>query len=143
MSGATKPRAGQPTVDGARSIIQKAAKRFNPKRLLANTSVGKPSLICRIQEYRRRPRKSVPACAKLVGMSEDTRILQFLEKIEQGKPIKGVCSVCRRLFVAESKPGERLEVALLRMRPEFDAHDCHEETRQMTARIVRATKERL
>jgi hypothetical protein len=76
-------------------------------------------------------------------MSEDTRTFQFLEKIEQGKPIKGVCSACSRLFIAESKPGERLEEVLLRMRPEFDAHDCHEETRQMTARIVRATEEKL
>ena len=77
-------------------------------------------------------------------MSEDTRTFQFLEKIEEGKPIKGVCSVCSRLFIAESKPGERVDEVLLRMRADFDAHDCHEETRQMTARIVRAaTKEKL
>ena len=88
-------------------------------------------------------RQSVPTCGKLVVMSELTRTFQFLEKIEQGKTIKGACSVCSRLFVAESKPGEQVDDVLLRMRAEFDAHDCHEETRQMTARIVRATKERL
>jgi hypothetical protein len=76
-------------------------------------------------------------------MSE-TRTFQFFEKIEPGNPIKGTCSVCNRLFVAEFKPGERMDELLLRMRADFDAHDCHEETRQMTARIVKAvTKEKL
>lgn len=71
-------------------------------------------------------------------MSEHTRTLQFFEKMVLGKPIKGVCSACNRLFIAESKPGEQMDDVLLRMRADFDAHDCHEETRQMTARIVRA-----
>ena len=70
-------------------------------------------------------------------MSE-TRTFQFFETMEQGKPIKGVCSVCSRLFIVESKPEDRMDEVLLRMRADFDAHDCHEETRQMTARIVRA-----
>ncbi len=64
--------------------------------------------------------------------------------MEQGKPIKGICSVCKKLFIEEFKPGERMDEVLLRMRADFDAHDCHEETREMTARIVRAaTKEKL
>lgn len=75
-------------------------------------------------------------------MSE-TRTFQFFETMEQGKPIKGVCSVCSRLFIVESKPADRMDEVLLRMRADFDAHDCHEETREMTARIVRAaTKEK-
>ncbi|MFZ3339674.1 MAG: hypothetical protein WA609_19635 [Terriglobales bacterium] len=75
-------------------------------------------------------------------MSEN-RTFQFFETVEQGKPIKGACSVCSRLFIAEPKPGEQTEEVLLRMRADFDAHDCHEETRQMTARIVKAvTKEK-
>jgi hypothetical protein len=74
-------------------------------------------------------------------MSE-ARTFQFFETVEQGKPIKGACSACSRLFIAEPKPGERTDEVLLRMRADFDAHDCHEETRQMTARIVKAvTKE--
>lgn len=77
-------------------------------------------------------------------MNEHIRTLQFFEKVEQGNPIKAVCSACSRVFIAESKPGERMDDILLRMRADFDAHDCHEETRQMTARIVRAaTKEKL
>jgi hypothetical protein len=77
-------------------------------------------------------------------MSEHTRTFQFFEKVEQGNPIKGACSVCNKLFIAEPKPGERMDEVLLRMRGDFDGHDCHEETRQMTARIVRAaTKEKL
>ena len=75
-------------------------------------------------------------------MSE-ARTFQFFETVEQGKPIKGACSACSRLFIAEPKPGERTDEVLLRMRGDFDAHDCHEETRQMTARIVKAvTKEK-
>jgi hypothetical protein len=76
-------------------------------------------------------------------MSEHTRTFQFFEKMEQGNPIKGVCSDCSRLFIADAKPGERTDDMLLRMRADFDTHDCHEETRQMTARIVRAAKEKL
>jgi hypothetical protein len=79
----------------------------------------------------------------LLPMSEHPRMLQFLEKMGPGSPIKGACSACRRVFVAEPKPGERTDDVLLRMRADFDAHDCHEETRQMTARIVRAAKEKL
>jgi hypothetical protein len=70
------------------------------------------------------------------------RTFQFFETMEQGKPIKGACSACSKLFLAEPEPGEPVEQVLLRMRADFDAHDCHEETRQMTARIVRATKEK-
>lgn len=77
-------------------------------------------------------------------MSEHGRTFQFIEKIEEGKPIKGRCNLCNRLFIGEPKPRERADDVLLRMRADFDAHDCHEETRQMTARIVRAaTKEKL
>jgi hypothetical protein len=63
--------------------------------------------------------------------------------MEQGNPIKGMCSACGRLFIGEFKTGERTDDVLLRMRADFDGHDCHEETQQMTARIVRAaTKEK-
>ncbi len=77
-------------------------------------------------------------------MSEQTRTFQFFEKLKEGSPIRGICSACNRLFTAESKPGERIDELLVRMRADFEAHDCHEETRQMTARIVReATKEKI
>ncbi|MGB9198502.1 MAG: hypothetical protein WCB53_16395 [Terriglobales bacterium] len=59
-------------------------------------------------------------------MSKSTRTFQFFEKIEQGNPVKGVCSACSRLFVAESKPAERMDDVLLRMRADFEAHDCYE-----------------
>jgi hypothetical protein len=76
-------------------------------------------------------------------MSDGTRTFQFFEAIEQDKPIRGTCSACSRLFTAEPNPGERTDDVLMRMRSEFDDHDCHEETRQMTARIVKAaTKEK-
>jgi hypothetical protein len=71
-------------------------------------------------------------------MSEHTRTFQFFEKVEKGSPVKGVCSSCSRLFITEPKAGERMDEVLLRMRGDFDGHDCHEETRQMAARIVRA-----
>lgn len=68
-----------------------------------------------------------------------TRTLQFFEKMELGNPIKGICSVCKKLFIAESKSEDRMDEVLLRMRNDFDAHDCHEETREITARIVRGS----
>ena len=74
-------------------------------------------------------------------MSEDTRTFQFFEKMEPGRPIKGFCSACKKLFIAEPKPGEQMDEVLVRMRAEFDAHDCHEETRAITARIVRGVTE--
>ena len=77
-------------------------------------------------------------------MSDTTRTFQFFETMKEGIPIKGACSVCSRLFIGEPNPGEQMEEVLLRMRADFDAHDCHEETRQMTARIVKAvTKHKL
>jgi hypothetical protein len=69
------------------------------------------------------------------------RTFQFLEKMEQGKPMKGRCSLCNRLFVGDPKPGERADDVLLRMRSDFDAHDCHEETRQIVTRIVREARD--
>jgi hypothetical protein len=76
-------------------------------------------------------------------MNEHTRTFQFFEKVEQGNPIKGTCSACNRLFVSDFRPGDRADEVLLRMRADFEGHDCHEETRQMTARIVKGTKERV
>jgi hypothetical protein len=73
-------------------------------------------------------------------MGDANRTFQFFETIEQDKPIRGTCSACSRLFTAEPNPGERTDDVLLRMRADFDQHDCHEETRQMTARIVKAAK---
>jgi hypothetical protein len=52
--------------------------------------------------------QSVSAYATLGAVSEDTRTLKFFEKAEQRKPIKSVCSVCSKLFIAESKLGERV-----------------------------------
>jgi len=72
-----------------------------------------------------------------VGMSKHGRALQFFEKIEHGKPIRGRCSLCKRQFIGESKPGEGTDDVLQRMRAEFDAHNCNEETREIVARIVR------
>jgi hypothetical protein len=54
----------------------------------------------------------------------------------------GRCSLCKRQFIGESKPGERTDNVLLRMRAEFDAHNCAEETREIVARIVRKVTEK-
>jgi len=61
--------------------------------------------------------------------------------MEPGKPMKGICSICNRLFIGESKPGERVDDVLLRMQADFDAHDCHEQTQQMVARIVKEARD--
>lgn len=77
--------------------------------------------------------------SETVGMSD--RTFQFFEKMEQGEPIKGRCSLCDRVFVGAPHPGERADDVLLRMRSDFDAHDCHEETRQIVTRIVREARD--
>jgi hypothetical protein len=59
----------------------------------------------------------------MVQVRQHSRSLQF-KNIEQGQPVSAVCSRCKRLFRAMPKPGERTDDLLLRMRADFDEHDC-------------------
>lgn len=56
-------------------------------------------------------------------VDELPRFLEF-EKIEQGAPIEARCSDCDRLFRVSPKPGDRTDDLLLRLRAEFESHDC-------------------
>jgi hypothetical protein len=54
------------------------------------------------------------------------RYLHF-DNIDMEKPdIKSQCSRCGQAFTAEPKPGERVDDVLLRIRAEFNSHQCHE-----------------
>lgn len=56
-------------------------------------------------------------------MKKHNRYLQF-ENIEPGQPVSSECSLCKRTFRVIPEPKERTDDVLLRMRAEFDAHDC-------------------
>ena len=73
-------------------------------------------------------------------MLKRERILQF-ENIEEGEPIKARCSFCDRPFIGKYGPGERTDAVLLRMRADFEAHNCKEDASQAAARIVREATE--
>ena len=45
--------------------------------------------------------------------------------MKSGMPLTGECSVCGRPFFGKPKLGENMEEALIRMRREFDAHNCN------------------
>jgi hypothetical protein len=52
------------------------------------------------------------------------RYLHFDNLDIEHLPVTSRCSVCEKVFSAEVKPGERLDDVLLRIRAEFDAHEC-------------------
>lgn len=56
-------------------------------------------------------------------MAKNDRYLQF-SLIELDQPIHGWCSACDREFSAAPQLGERTDDVLLRLRAEFEAHDC-------------------
>lgn len=53
------------------------------------------------------------------------RQLHF-SKLEVGRPVLATCSVCERIFISIPLPGERCDDVILRLRDEFNSHDCQE-----------------
>ena len=52
------------------------------------------------------------------------RYLHF-DNIDMQQPdISSRCSLCGQTFCAEPKPGERVDDVLLRIRAEFNDHEC-------------------
>lgn len=75
--------------------------------------------------------------APAVTMSTKNRYLQF-DNIDMEKPdISSRCSGCGREFTAEPKVAERVDDVLLRLRAEFEAHNCRECTTSMYEGRVR------
>jgi hypothetical protein len=58
-------------------------------------------------------------------MRNHSRYLEF-SKITVGEPVVARCSICKRDFVADPRPNERMDDVILRLRAEFAAHHCHE-----------------
>ncbi len=71
-----------------------------------------------------------------VGVQRHNRELQFTE-MRPGQTMMARCSVCKRLFRAIPKISETADNTALRIRADFDAHDCNEDHSQAAARIVR------
>ena len=61
-------------------------------------------------------------------MTSTDRYLHF-DNIDMDKPvINAQCSRCKREFTATPKAGERIDDVLLRIRGEFNAHECEVQT---------------
>ena len=57
-------------------------------------------------------------------MSTSDRYLHF-ENLDMAQPtISSQCSCCGQTFAAEPKPGETIDDVLLRIRAEFNSHQC-------------------
>ncbi|GEM_PF-2611580 len=61
-------------------------------------------------------------------MPNPQRYLQFT-KVEMGYNLEAHCSVCDRKFVGTPQFGEHVDEALLRMREDFELHDCAQQTK--------------
>jgi hypothetical protein len=63
-------------------------------------------------------------------MTSVDRYLHF-DNIDMEQPeISSQCSHCGRTFEAEPRPGERVDDVLLRIRREYNSHECHERLKQ-------------
>jgi len=58
-------------------------------------------------------------------VKKQSRYLHF-DNIEAGQRISSECSLCKRPFFANYRPDERTDDVLIRIRAEFEAHDCHQ-----------------
>jgi hypothetical protein len=73
-------------------------------------------------------------------MRSHTRELKFA-KMVTSQPVSAQCSACKRVFVAKPGASDRTDDLALRIKAEFDRHDCNEDASQAAARIVKeATK---
>lgn len=60
-------------------------------------------------------------------MTSSDRYLHF-DNIDMDEPvISSRCSCCAREFAANPKRGERVDDLLMRIRAEFNAHECQEQ----------------
>ena len=73
-------------------------------------------------------------------MQKHNRELEFTEMLP-GQTMTARCSICKRPFRDTPKAGERADTLALRMRLQFEAHDCDEDASQAAARIVREATE--
>jgi hypothetical protein len=67
-------------------------------------------------------------------MRSHARELTF-SKMTTGEPVTGRCSVCKHVFIAKAHGNERHDVLVLRVREEFNAHDCNLDSSQNALRI--------
>jgi hypothetical protein len=73
-------------------------------------------------------------------MRSHARELKFAKMVTNA-PISARCSVCQRVFIAKPGASDRTDDLALRIRAEFDQHNCDEDASQAAARIVRGATE--
>jgi len=62
---------------------------------------------------------------KAKATADKPRYLRFSNVMQRPEPIRASCSRCEKEFVGlYVSPNERTDEVLLRMRAEFEAHDC-------------------
>jgi hypothetical protein len=72
-------------------------------------------------------------------MKHHQRSLEFT-KVKTKAPVLAYCSLCKRKFVGRQRSGETTDDVILRVRAEFNQHDCREDARQAAARILREAR---
>jgi hypothetical protein len=68
-------------------------------------------------------------------MKRHERTLKFDDMT--GKALAARCTLCHRVFIGKPNAGEATDDVLLRMRQEFDSHNCHEDAVQAAVRVGR------
>jgi len=64
-----------------------------------------------------------------VGMPKTDRYLRFGNlELKPGGSVSASCSACGRPFTGTTGSGDKIDEVLIRMRAEFDAHTCGEDT---------------
>jgi cytochrome c2 len=69
-----------------------------------------------------------------VRMAKKEWYLQFGNMdMQSGEPVSAVCNACDQTFIGKPKAGERMDDVLMRVRAEFQAHNCREDASQAAA----------
>lgn len=62
-------------------------------------------------------------------MTKESRALQFATMIT-GEPLSARCSACHRVFIAIQRGTDRTDDLILKIKSEFNQHECGEEVRR-------------
>jgi len=72
-----------------------------------------------------------------VGMAKNGRYLHFENLDLKAENLAGECSSCRRTFLSRQNASDSIDDVLLRIRSEFEGHNCQGNAGDAAARVVR------
>ena len=120
----------------ARGITMRGPAKERWKQLCAEAAVEQDAnkLLALVKEIDELPeenerRLGIPPpkteSGRIIGINMESRYLHFGNLTAQGEPIHAQCSCCNRDFVGiYGSANERTDEVLLRIRAEFEAHEC-------------------